>query len=137
MMKKLLLALWVAVNGGGTDRVLGAEQAGAEAQPAPRESDVLVYGATPAWGLCGRRRGTRGGGGPAARTDRSCRWSQYGGALLQAISDQMARVALESLFEEFHQRIEADYTQRGVKLPYTVAEKDQKVWTYEPHVARA
>ena len=49
----------------------------------------------------------------------------------------MVREALRGLFEEFHLRIEADYTRRGVKLPYKVAEKDTKPWTYEPHVARS
>ncbi len=57
------------------------------------------------------------------------------GGLCFSDSNQMWRVALRGLFEEFFQRMEDDYTARGVKLPYTVAEKDQKVWTYEPHVA--
>jgi hypothetical protein len=43
---------------------------------------------------------------------------------------------LRGLFEEFHLRIEEDYNKRGVKLPYTVAEKDTKPWTYEPQVAQ-
>lgn len=57
------------------------------------------------------------------------------GGLSFSDSNQMWRVALRGLFEEFHQRMEDDYAKRGVKLPYAVAEKDQKVWTYEPHVA--
>jgi hypothetical protein len=48
----------------------------------------------------------------------------------------MVREALRGLFEEFHLRMEADYTKRGVKLPYQVAEKNTLPWTYEPHVAR-
>ena len=45
------------------------------------------------------------------------------------------RSTLLGLFEEWHTRIAADYTARGVKLPYDVATKDNSVWTYEPHVA--
>lgn len=134
MMKKLLLALWIALNGGGTDRVLGAEQAGTEAQPAPRESDVIVYGATPA-GVCAAVAAAREGAKVFLLEPTAHVGGVNTGGLCFSDSNQMARVALRGLFEEFHQRIEADYTQRGVKLPYTVAEKDQKVWTYEPHVA--
>jgi hypothetical protein len=57
------------------------------------------------------------------------------GGLCFSDSNQMVREALRGLFEEFHLRMEADYTQRGVTLPYRVAEKDTKPWTYEPHVA--
>ena len=39
------------------------------------------------------------------------------------------------LFEEWHLRIEKDYNERGVTLPYQVAVKDHTHWTYEPHVA--
>ena len=57
------------------------------------------------------------------------------GGLCFSDSNQTVRAALRGLFEEFHLRMEADYTQRGVALPYKVAEKDNKPWTYEPHVA--
>ena len=57
------------------------------------------------------------------------------GGLCFSDSNQTVRAALRGLFEEFHQRIEDDYTQRGVALPYRVAVKDNAHWTYEPHVA--
>jgi hypothetical protein len=57
------------------------------------------------------------------------------GGLSCSDSNQMWRTALRGLFEEFHQRMEDDYKARGVVLPYSVADKDQKPWTYEPHVA--
>lgn len=50
-------------------------------------------------------------------------------------SNQTDRRTLLGLFEETHLRIEAHYKAKGVTLPYSVAEKDQKHWTYEPHVA--
>ena len=39
------------------------------------------------------------------------------------------------MFEEIHLRIADDYAKRGIKLSYDVAVKDNKPWTYEPHVA--
>jgi len=50
-------------------------------------------------------------------------------------SNQCDRRTLGGLFEEFHLRVEADYRKRGVTLPYEVAVKDNRAWTYEPHVA--
>jgi hypothetical protein len=45
------------------------------------------------------------------------------------------RSTVLGLFDEWHARVEKDYQQRGVELPYKVSEKDHKHWTYEPHVA--
>jgi hypothetical protein len=39
------------------------------------------------------------------------------------------------LFDEWHMRVEKDYQDRGVTLPYRVSVKNNDVWTYEPHVA--
>jgi hypothetical protein len=39
------------------------------------------------------------------------------GGLSFSDSNQMWRVALRGLFEEFHQRIEDDYTRRGMTCP--------------------
>jgi hypothetical protein len=39
------------------------------------------------------------------------------------------------LFDEWHTRVEKDYQQRGVELPYKVSVKNSDKWTYEPHVA--
>ena len=57
------------------------------------------------------------------------------GGLCFSDSNQTVRTTMRGLFEEWHQRVEADYQQRGVALPYKVSEKDHKPWTYEPHVA--
>jgi len=56
-------------------------------------------------------------------------------ASASAIPNQTVRSTVLGLFEEWHQRVEDDYQQRGVVLPYKVSEKDHKHWTYEPHVA--
>ena len=97
-------------------------------------ADVLVYGATPA-GVCAAVGAAREGASVLLIEPSSHVGGVNSGGLSFSDSNQMWRVALRGLFEEFHQRIEDDYNARGVKLPYTVAEKDQKVWTYEPHVA--
>lgn len=99
-----------------------------------RSADVLVYGATPA-GVCAAVGAAREGVSVLLVEPTEHIGGVNTGGLCFSDSNQMARAALRGLFEEFHQRIEDDYTARGVKLPYTVSEKDQKVWTYEPHVA--
>lgn len=97
-------------------------------------ADVVVYGATPG-GVCAAVGAAREGVKVVLVEPTKHVGGVNTGGLSFSDSNQMWRVALRGLFEEFHQRIEDDYTARGVKLPYTVAEKDQKVWTYEPHVA--
>ncbi|MEI6340011.1 MAG: FAD-dependent oxidoreductase, partial [Verrucomicrobiota bacterium] len=57
------------------------------------------------------------------------------GGLCFSDSNQTVRSTVMGFFDEWHTRIEADYTSRGVKLPYKVSEKDQKHWTYEPSAA--
>lgn len=97
-------------------------------------ADVVVYGATPA-GVCAAIGAAREGVSVALVEPTSHIGGVMSGGLSFSDSNQMVREALGGLFEEFHLRVEADYTQRGVKLPYSVAEKDTKPWTYEPHVA--
>jgi hypothetical protein len=97
-------------------------------------ADVIVYGATPG-GVCAAIGAAREGAKVALVEPTAHVGGVNTGGLCFSDSNQMHRIALRGLFEEFHQRIEDDYTARGVTLPYTVAEKDQKVWTYEPHVA--
>ncbi|MEO6785586.1 MAG: FAD-dependent oxidoreductase, partial [Chthoniobacteraceae bacterium] len=96
--------------------------------------DVLVYGATPA-GVCAAIGAAREGVSVALVEPTAHVGGVNTGGLCFSDSNQMVREALHGLFEEFHQRIEADYTARGVGLPYSVAVKDTKPWTYEPHVA--
>lgn len=106
----------------------------AEAQPVPQAYDVLIYGATPA-GVCAAIGAAREGAKVLLVEPTDHVGGVNSGGLCFSDSNQMAREALRGLFEEFHQRIEADYKGRGVRLPYSVAVKNQQVWTYEPHVA--
>jgi hypothetical protein len=99
------------------------------------EVDVVVYGATPA-GICAAVGAAREGAKVALVEPTRHVGGVNSGGLCFSDSNQTVRDALRGLFEEFHLRMEADYTARGVKLPYVVAEKDQKPWTYEPHVAQ-
>ncbi len=101
---------------------------------ADHSAEVLVYGATPA-GVCAAVGAAREGARVLLVEPTAHVGGVNTGGLCFSDSNQTWRVALRGLFEEFHQRIEDDYQARGVTLPYTVAEKDQKVWTYEPHVA--
>jgi len=94
----------------------------------------MVYGATPA-GVCAAVGAAREGVKVILVEPTGHIGGVNTGGLSFSDSNQTARVALIGLFEEFHQRIEDDYTKRGVKLNYTVKEKNQKIWTYEPHVA--
>jgi hypothetical protein len=101
---------------------------------ATKSADVLVYGATPA-GVCAAVGAAREGVSVLLVEPTEHVGGVNTGGLCFSDSNQMARSALRGLFAEFHQRIEDDYKMRGVTLPYTVAVKDQKSWTYEPHVA--
>ncbi len=98
------------------------------------QADVIVYGSTPG-GVCAAIGAAREGASVLLVEPSAHVGGVNTGGLCFSDSNQMWRVCLRGLFEEFHQRIEDDYTQRGVKLPYSVAVKDQSVWTYEPHVA--
>ena len=99
-----------------------------------RETDVLVYGATPA-GVCAAVAAAREG----ARVVMAEPMRLVGGMMSSGLSfsdsNQTDRRTLKGLFEEVHLRISADYAKRGVKLPYDVTVKNNAPWTYEPHVA--
>lgn len=114
--------------------VLGRLTVGVAAAGPVHQADVLVYGATPA-GVCAAVGAAREGARVVLVEPSDHVGGVNSGGLCFSDSNQTARVALRGLFEEFHQRIEDDYTRRGVALPYSVAVKDQSVWTYEPHVA--
>ncbi len=101
---------------------------------ATHAADVIVYGATPG-GVCAAVGAAREGAKVILVEPTDHIGGVNTGGLSFSDSNQTARKALMGLFDEFHQRMEDDYTSRGVKLDYTVKEKDQKVWTYEPHVA--
>ncbi len=97
-------------------------------------TDVVVFGATPA-GVCAAVGAAREGVSVALVEPSKLIGGVNSGGLCFSDSNQTVRAALRGLFEEFHQRIEDDYTARGIKLDYSVAVKDNHTWTYEPHVA--
>jgi len=101
---------------------------------AAASADVIVYGGTPA-GVCAAIGAAREGASVTLVEPTAHLGGVNTGGLCFSDSNQMVREALRGLFEEFHQRIEDDYTKRGVSLPYSVAVKDTRPWTYEPHVA--
>lgn len=96
--------------------------------------DVIVYGATPA-GVTAAVAAAREGRTVLLVEPLPLVGGMMSGGLSFSDSNQMLREALGGLFEEFHKRVEAYYTARGIVLPYKVSEKDSKHWTYEPHVA--
>jgi len=98
------------------------------------EADVIVYGATPG-GFCAAIAAAREGAKVVLVEPTAHVGGVNTGGLSFSDSNQTIRSTLLGLFEEWHQRIAADYAARGVKLPYDVATKDNSVWTYEPHVA--
>lgn len=98
------------------------------------EADVIVYGATPG-GFCAAIAAAREGAKVLLLEPSAHVGGVNTGGLSFSDSNQTVRSTLLGLFEEWHQRVAADYAARGVKLPYDVAVKDNSVWTYEPHVA--
>jgi hypothetical protein len=98
------------------------------------EADVIVYGATPG-GFCAAIAAAREGAKVVLLEPSAHVGGVNTGGLSFSDSNQTVRSTLLGLFEEWHQRVAADYAGRGVKLPYDVAVKDNSVWTYEPHVA--
>lgn len=97
-------------------------------------ADVVVYGSTPA-GVCAAVGAAREGASVLLVEPSDHVGGVNTGGLSFSDSNQTVRAALGGLFAEFHERMEADYAARGVKLPYRTAVKDHTVWTYEPHVA--
>ncbi|MEN9536665.1 MAG: hypothetical protein RLZZ178_662 [Verrucomicrobiota bacterium] len=98
------------------------------------EADVIVYGATPG-GFCAAIAAAREGAKVMLIEPTAHVGGVNTGGLSFSDSNQTVRSTLLGLFEEWHQRVAADYAARGVKLPYDVAVKNNAVWTYEPHVA--
>lgn len=98
------------------------------------EADVIVYGATPG-GFCAAIAAAREGAKVVLLEPTAHVGGVNTGGLSFSDSNQTVRSTLLGLFEEWHQRVAADYAARGMKLPYDVAVKDNSVWTYEPHVA--
>lgn len=96
--------------------------------------DVAVYGATPA-GFCAAIAAAREGAQVVLLEPTAHIGGVNTGGLSFSDSNQTVRSTVMGLFDEWHTRVEADYTARGITLPYVVSEKDHRHWTYEPHVA--
>lgn len=99
-----------------------------------QEFDVVVYGATPA-GIAAAVAAGREGKRTVLVEPLLIAGGMMSGGLSFSDSNQMAREALRGIFEEFHLRVEKHYKDKGVQLPYEVGVKDNRPWTYEPHVA--
>jgi hypothetical protein len=97
-------------------------------------TDVIVYGATPG-GFCAAIAAAREGASVILLEPTAHVGGVNTGGLCFSDSNQTVRSTVMGLFDEWHSRVEKDYLQRGVALPYKVSEKDHKHWTYEPHVA--
>ncbi len=115
---------------------LAVAAGGVEPEPDVNEFDVVVYGATPA-GVCSAVAAAREGVSVAVIEPYDFVGGIMSSGLSFSDSNQMAREALKGLFEEIHQRIEDHYVAGGIQLTYSVKVKDQRPWTYEPHVAEA
>jgi len=101
---------------------------------ATTDCDVLVYGATPG-GCCAAIAAAREGASVILLEPTGHIGGVNTGGLCFSDSNQTVRSTVLGLFEEWHSRMEKDYRQRDVELPYKVSEKDNRPWTYEPHVA--
>ena len=101
---------------------------------AASDADVIVYGATPG-GFCAAIAAAREGASVILLEPTAHVGGVNTGGLCFSDSNQTVRSTVLGLFDEWHSRIEKDYQQRGVKLPYQVSVKDHTHWTYEPHVA--
>jgi hypothetical protein len=101
---------------------------------AASDADVIVYGATPG-GFCAAIAAAREGASVILLEPTAHVGGVNTGGLCFSDSNQTVRSTVMGLFDEWHSRVEKDYQQRGVKLPYQVGVKDHTHWTYEPHVA--
>jgi len=97
-------------------------------------ADVIVYGATPG-GSCAAIAAAREGASVVLLEPTAHVGGVNTGGLCFSDSNQTVRSTVMGLFDEWHSRVEKDYQQRGVTLPYQVSVKDHTHWTYEPHVA--
>ncbi|QDT02260.1 Xanthan lyase precursor [Rubripirellula lacrimiformis] len=98
------------------------------------EATVVVYGATPG-GFCAAIAAAREGASVTLLEPTSHVGGVNTGGLSFSDSNQTVRSTVMGLFDEWHTRIQRDYADRGIELPYKVSVKDQSHWTYEPHVA--
>ena len=107
---------------------------GALSAHAQTTADVIVYGSTPG-GYCAAIAAAREGASVILLEPTGHVGGMNTGGLSFSDSNQMYRDKLMGLFHEWHLRIQQDYTDRGITLPYDVNVKNQANWSYEPHVA--
>ena len=98
------------------------------------DADVIVYGSTPG-GYCAAIAAAREGVSIILLEPTDHVGGLNTGGLSHSDSNQTVRSTVMGLFDEWHRRIELDYQNRGIDLPYQVRVKDAALWTYEPHVA--
>ncbi len=98
------------------------------------KTDVIVYGSTPG-GFCAAIAAAREGASVILLEPTDHVGAMNTGGLSHCDSNQMVRDTVMGLFDEWHSRVTADYTDRGLKAPYDASLKDQSRWTFEPHVA--
>jgi len=98
------------------------------------KADVIVYGSTPG-GFCAAIAAAREGAAVILLEPTDHVGAMNTGGLSHCDSNQMARSTVMGLFDEWHQRVVKDYTNRGLPAPYDPVLKDQARWTFEPHVA--
>ena len=96
--------------------------------------DVIVYGSTPG-GFCAAIAAAREGASVILLEPTGHVGAMNTGGLSHCDSNQMVRSTVMGLFDEWHNRVVKDYTDRGLNAPYNPAKKDHARWTFEPHVA--
>lgn len=114
--------------------LIASVQPVAAQSPEAKTYDVVVYGSTPG-GFCAAIAAAREGAEVALVEPTAHVGGVNTGGLSFSDSNQTVRSTVMGLFDEWHTRIELDYEERGIELPYQVKVKDQSVWTYEPSVA--
>ena len=97
-------------------------------------ADVIVYGSTPG-GFCAAIAAAREGASVILLEPTDHVGAMNTGGLSHCDSNQMVRSTVMGLFDEWHNRVVKDYTDRGLNAPYNPAKKDHARWTFEPHVA--
>ncbi len=112
----------------------GDTPAGAIAGIAPDSAEVIVYGSSPG-GFCAAIAAAREGASVLLLEPTEHLGGLNTGGLSHCDSNQMRRVTLMGLFDEWHRLVVKDYTDRGLPAPYDPAIKDTSRWTFEPHVA--
>jgi hypothetical protein len=120
-LKTLVLALLITALGNSPIR-------------SQTNADVIIYGSTPG-GYCAAIAAAREGASVILLEPTNHIGGMNTGGLCFSDSDQMYREQLMGLFHEWHLRIQKDYQNRGITLPYDVNVKNQATWSYEAHVA--